>query len=562
MIVKMDESLARSEVSVGLKAMNLAKVKEAGIDVPFTIIVPSEDISNLLSKCGIRHKVFMLSRALLDKEIQDKVRELERDLRSSILSLTIPEELVSEILDSISGNIGKISVARPSPYAPELRDGDLKGRMSVWYDEPTRRGIIRSIQQVISGVFSLRSMARLLDLGIYPEDMDLAIIFQKAIFPRSSGLAICCPARRKNEILVESTWGIMDSVPKDRFRISIDLMDIVESELSEKKVKLIPSTQGLREVEVPHDLWMEPSLRGDEAKNIARISSELSLTLGTPTLMEWIIQEGSNSLFVIQAHRESERPPIKTIEKKVLRLLEEKVGYGEISKKPEVREKSIENLIEVPQIGPIASKILVKLEEMVRVENVDGYLVNVENLREDLLEEDKIYLVLVPPDWKGQVNITGEGDRMKVLVEIPDLNRVRERALQLYSLFPSHGLVIYLRNAGSVLLSESLSEFFEGALLDIGNIFEFGGEDAVKASITLSSSYFDYVIADLTGIGIKADIIEGLIDGGAEGFCIDERRVSRLLGEVSRAEMRYLLRKIRELSYYLRTLHKGSEEGD
>ncbi len=562
MIVKMDESLARSEVSVGLKAMNLAKVKEAGIDVPFTIIVPSEDISNLLSKCGIRHKVFMLSRALLDKEIQDKVRELERDLRSSILSLTIPEELVSEILDSISGNIGKISVARPSPYAPELRDGDLKGRMSVWYDEPTRRGIIRSIQRVISGVFSLRSMARLLDLGIYPEDMDLAIIFQKAIFPRSSGLAICCPARRKNEILVESTWGIMDSVPKDRFRISIDLMDIVESELSEKKVKLIPSTQGLREVEVPHDLWMEPSLRGDEAKNIARISSELSLTLGTPTLMEWIIQEGSNSLFVIQAHRESERPPIKTVEKKVLRLLEEKVGYGEISKKPEVREKSIENLIEVPQIGPIASKILVKLEEMVRVENVDGYLVNVENLREDLLEEDKIYLVLVPPDWKGQVNITGEGDRMKVLVEIPDLKRVRERALQLYSLFPSHGLVIYLRNAGSVLLSESLSEFFEGALLDIGNIFEFGGEDAVKASITLSSSYFDYVIADLTGIGIKADIIEGLIDGGAEGFCIDERRVSRLLGEVSRAEMRYLLRKIRELSYYLRTLHKGSEEGD
>ncbi len=560
MIVKMNESLARSEVNVGLKARNLARVKEAGINVPFTIIIPSEDISDLLSKYGIRHKVFMLSRALLDEEVPDKVRELEKDLKSSILSLIIPEELVNEILDSISGNIGRISVARPSPYAPELRDGDLKGRMSVWYDEPTRKGIIRSIQRVISGVFSLRSMARLLDLGIYPEDIDLAIIFQKAIFPRSSGLAICCPARRKNEILVESTWGIMDSTPRDRFRISIDLVDIVESELSEKKTKLVPSTQGLREIEVPHDLWMEPSLKGEEAKNIARISSELSLTLGTPTLMEWIIQEGSNSLFVIQAHRESERPPIKTIEKKVLRLLEEKVGYEEISKRPEVKEKSIENVVGVPQIGPIASKIFVRLEEMARIENVDGYLINIDKLREDLLEDNKIYLVLVPPEWKGQVNITGERARLKILIDIPDLRGARERALQLYSLFPSHGLVIYLRDAGSVLLSESLSEFFEGAVLDIGNILEFGGEDAVKASITFSSSYFDYVIADLADIGIKADIIERLIDGGADGFCIDEGRVSRLLSEVSRAEMRYLLRKVRELDYYLRTLQEGSEE--
>ncbi len=554
MIIGIDDPLARFEINVGFKAMNLSKVKEAEVSIPFTIIIPSEDISDFLLEYGIRHKVFRLSRALLDEEDLNKVLELERDLRSSILSLSVPEELVSEVLDSIAGNIGKIVIARPSPYASELRDGDLKGRMSVWYDEPTREGIMRSVQQVISRAFSLRSMARLLDLGIYPEDMNLAIMLQEVIFPRSSGLAICCPARRKNEILVESTWGAMDSMPKDKFRISIDLMDIVESELSEKKVKLAPSPQGPREVEVPRDLWVEPSLRGEEARSIAEISSNLSLILGTPTLMEWIIQEGSNSFFVIQAHRESERPPTKVIEKRVMKMLEEMSSYRELPEKLEAHKEIAESAMEIPKIRPIASKIFVKLKKMHEIESVDGYLLDIDNLKEELMEEDKTYLALVHPNWEEKISVSGKKGELKILLEINDLNNARENVLQLYSLFPSFDLLVYLKDASSVLLSESLSEFFDGAVLDIGRISEFGGRNAIKASLSFSSNYFDYIIADLTNAKIQVDLIENLIDGRIDGFCVDEERLSELLDEVSKAEMRYLLRKVRDLDRYFRTL--------
>ncbi len=549
MILSIGDPLARSEINVGLKATNLSRVKEAGVNIPFTVIIPSEDISDLLSKHGIRHKVFRLSRALLEENL-DRVLELERDLRASISSLDIPEELVNDILSSIAGNVGEIIIARPSPYAPELRDGDLKGRMSIWYDEPTRKGIIRSMQRVISGAFSLRSMARLLDLGIYPEDMDLAVMFQEVILPRSSGLAICCPARRKNEILVESTWGAMDSTPKDKFRISVDLMDIVESELSEKKVKLVPSPQGPKEVEVPHDLWMEPSLRGEEAKNIAKISSDISLILGTPTLMEWIIQEKSNSFFVIQAHRESERPPIKVIEKKVIKLLEERSKYRESPKKSEIREEIVENIVKIPNIRPVASKIFVKLKDMHRIENVDGYLIDIDNLREELVEEDRTYLILIHPNWEGEVYISDKKGELKILVEISDLDSIKENILRLYSIFPSSDLLAYLRDAGSVLLSESLSELFDGVVLDVGRIYELGGNSAVKASLSLLYNYFDYIITDLTNAKIQIDLVENLIDGGSDGFCVEEERLNEFLNVVSRAEMRYILRKVRDLDYY------------
>ncbi|MDK2383419.1 MAG: PEP/pyruvate-binding domain-containing protein, partial [Candidatus Korarchaeota archaeon] len=390
MLISLDDVPKHTEMEVGLKAWNLSKVKGTGVRVPFTVIIPSDVISQLMSESGIRHDIFKLSRIVMDSNSPEKAFELEKEVRSKINSLSIPEDLLDGIMDSIAGNVEKMIVARPSPYASELVDGDLKGRMGVWYDEPTKKGIVRSIQRVLGDSFSLKAIARMMDLGVYPEDLDLAIMIQKVIFPRSSGIAICCPARRRNEILVESTWGSMNGVPKDRFRISMDLMEVVESELSEKKVKLVPSPQGIREVEVPHHLWMEPSVKGGEIEVIARTSADLSLILGTPTLMEWVIQEGTDVLFVIQAHKEPERPPVKPLERKVINWLEERREVREIKEERSKEVKKAEPLtrpgkvapreVEISPVALVASKIYVRYPAELPRGLVDGWIVEVDEL--------------------------------------------------------------------------------------------------------------------------------------------------------------------------------------
>ncbi len=544
MLISLDEVPKHTEMEVGLKAWNLSKVKATGARVPFTVIIPSDVISQLMSESGIRHDVFKLSRAILDSESPERAFELEREIRSKINSLSIPEELLDGIMDSIAGNVEKMIVARPSPYASELVDGDLKGRMGVWYDEPTKKGIVRSIQRVLGGSFSMRAIARMMDLGVYPEDLDLAVMIQRVIFPRSSGVAICCPARRRNEVLIESTWGAMNGVPKDRFRIGMDLMEIVESELSEKKVKLVPSPQGVREVEVPHHLWMEPSVKGDEIEEIVRTSSDLSLILGTPTLVEWIIQEGTDSLFVIQAHKEPERPPIKPLERKVMDWLEERKETKELREekvKKELREVEIAKPVKgvaLPSMAFAASKIYVRSPVELPEGLVDGRIVELTELGEQGRGERLVFL-------RDPTKI-GDLGEVKVVVEADSSKEAKEKLFSIAASSPNSEFLIYLGKAELVLASGELSDIYDGAVLPV----DLEGFDAALSM----ASRFDHLMVDLKEEVPPIDLIREALSAGVEGFLLGTESMEGQMVAIHRAEMRYLLEKLRSLERLLSDL--------
>jgi len=548
-IIRLEDVPKHSESDVGFKAWNLSKIFLSEVGVPFTVVIPSYEIGELLSTKGIRHKIFRLARRIQESEDLEELEREMKTLRSEISSLRIPDELVSDIMKFITGKVENVIVSRPSPYAAGLADGDLKGRTSVWYDEPTKRGVSRSIQNVIQGTFSLRTLARLLDLGVYPEDLELAIMIQKAIFPRSSGVAIYCPARRKNEILIESSWGTFrEDSPKDRFRVNVETMENIESELSEKKTRIVPSSQGVREEEVPHHLWMEPSLTKEEVRRIAEISHELSLIFGTPTVVEWIVQEGTNEIFVIQAYKEPERPPVKTLERRVLEFLRR-------DRKPVIKPAAVETMeketieIKPPELGRIglltASKIYASLETPIRLDRIDGYLLPLRSLKE--LERDKEYLLMLQAAEEADLEAVGElPANCSLVVKVEGFEEVESITRSLSSKFPYTDLIVYLDNPRSILLSERLSDIFDGAILGIRRLQE---EDSsmISTSIELVSKYFEWFLADLTGANISLDLIEYLVQRGVDGFCFEIRGLDNAIDVVRRAELRVLLKSIRTL---------------
>ena len=390
----------------------------------------------------------------------------------------------------------------------------------------------------------MRAIARMMDLGVYPEDLDLAVMIQRVIFPRSSGIAICCPARRRNEVLIESTWGAMNGVPKDRFRIGMDLMEIVESELSEKKVKLVPSPQGVREVEVPHHLWMEPSVKGNEIEGIVRTSSDLSLILGTPTLVEWIIQEGTDSLFVIQAHKEPERPPIKPLERKVMGWLEERKETKELREekvKRELREVEIAKPVKgvaLPSMAFAASKIYVRSTVELPEGLVDGRIVELTELGEQGHGERLVFL-------RDPTKI-GDLGEVKVVVEADSSKEAKEKLFSIAASSPDSEFLIYLGKAELVLASGELSDIYDGAVLPV----DLEGFDAALSM----ASRFNHLMVDLKEEVPPVDLIRGALSAGVEGFLLGTESMEGQMVAIHRAEMRYLLEKLRSLERLLSDL--------
>ncbi len=330
------------EEDVGFKAKNLYRVIESGIRVPPGLVVTTSQFNRWLQREGLRHEIFRLARYLREDEANlAKVKEwLDRVFRKA-QSMEVPDELIEGILEKLDDLSAKFIVVRPSPYAMGLKDGDLEGRTRVWFDRANKEGIKRALTNLWLEAFSLRLIARLIDLGIPPEDISIAAIIQKVIYPLSSGIAVCCPSRRAGEVLIESTWGLMaaDSA-KDRFKVLVEDMRVVESEVEEKRFRAVPTPQGIKREEVPQNLWVNSSL--DEAKiiEITRTSVNLSKVFGTPTRVEWIVQDGTSDLYVIQAHKEPERPPVRAVEKRVLEFLSQPVQR--LSREVEVNKEKAE----------------------------------------------------------------------------------------------------------------------------------------------------------------------------------------------------------------------------
>lgn len=531
-----------SESIGGSKAWNLAKAISAGARVPKTLVVPSTEISEILMNSGIRHEVFELSRSLVSGDMNEDLLRKERSLKSMISSLEFPEGLISELVKRVNAEEYGLVIVRPSPFYPEISEGDLKGRMRVWYCRPDERELREALSKVLSESFNLRSIARLLDLGVHPEDLDLALIVQEAVIPRSSGMAVCYPAGR-SEILIKSTWGSANDVPMDKFRIGIELGELIESEITEKKNKLLPTHLGLKEVEVESDLWIMPSLSKEEVREIANVSLDLSVIFGTPTTVEWMLQEGTNLLYVIQAYRESGRPKMKSLERKVIDLMERGIPEKPVARssvETTVRDVAIAQEASFPEELPLlASRVY--LSGLSGLPYFDGSILRQEALKETPKVSGKIMLLIEEGEHLDEEALRNCG---KIIVKSKDVTKAGEIAERIRSLAPATELFIYSEDLGSLILNKRISDLFEGVLLPVVAIY--GADDtSLEQFLNIIRRRFRSFGVDLQEEIPDIDLISSLIKMGVDYFVFSRDLALKQARIVSRAERRILLDSIR-----------------
>ena len=528
MILSLRDVPLRSEEEVGSKAWNLAKVLSEGLKVPETFLIPSTEVSKILME-GLRHEIFELSRSLISEDWK-YLLEMERELKSSLSSVQIPEELIEELMRAIDGRIRDLAIIRPSSFSQGISEGDLKGRMPVWYFKPERKEVLRAIQKVLSESFNLRTLARIYDLGSYPEDLSLALMIQEAIVPRSSGVAVCCPARR-NEIVIRSTWGSFDDRPSDKFRVGIDLREIIESEINEKKTKLLPTDKGPREFDVETDLWLMPSISKEEVMRIANISLDLSPIFGTPNVMEWIIQEGTNEIFIIQAYRESDKPKIKSLEKKLIDMIQSRAVEVVVER----RKQQIPQVIKEMEFPPIGSRVYLFGPSMIF--GFDGFVLTQEHIMRGV--DCSNMMLLIDESEELREEVLERCKIQSVILRPSNVASAIEVAKRIIASNPGMKLILYLKDPGAIFFP-GISEVFTGVVVPIDII-----DDKIFGKfLRILKDDFKSIMIDLGESLPSVDLLSSLIKLGVD-FILGEKapHQARLIW---RAEARVFLEYVRE----------------
>jgi pyruvate,water dikinase len=300
---------------VGGKGANLGELLSQGIRVPPGFVLTSKAYRYFLDYNNLREKIISIL-----KEEKDSATASSR-IKQLILSAEIPpdlEEITLNAYEELVKQVGKeiLVAVRSSATAEDIESASFAGQQDT-YLNVERSQLFEKIKLVWASLFNERAIEYRKSKGIDPSKMEMAVVIQKMVNSRSSGVMFTLnPANGdRNFIVIESSWGLGEAVvggmvTPDEVVISKHDLKIVDRRISKKNLKIIydPHLKANREVEIQGKESESPSITDEEAIELAKLALKIEKHYEVPMDIEWAIDGDltfPDNVFIVQARPET-----------------------------------------------------------------------------------------------------------------------------------------------------------------------------------------------------------------------------------------------------------------
>ncbi|NBB84189.1 MAG: hypothetical protein GVY28_12395 [Alphaproteobacteria bacterium] len=246
---------------VGGKAINLARLANAGFNVPDGFVVTTAGF------CACR--------------------EAGR----------VSEALAAEIAERYRA-IGSPPVAvRSSATAEDLADASMAGQYETYLNVRGEQQVIDAVQRCWASLDTERTRSYLAEHEIPLEHVAMAVVVQKLIAADTAGVLFTVNPRSGDEqqMLIEANWGLGDTVVSgeaqpDTLALARADGQVVESNIADKRLMLRPGAQANESV--PEADRQRPCLNSHDVHALWRLGMEIHDHFGRPQDVEWAIADG------------------------------------------------------------------------------------------------------------------------------------------------------------------------------------------------------------------------------------------------------------------------------
>ena len=306
-------------MALGGKGANLNKLVKLGVPVPPGFVVTSWAFDYFMESNGLKDKVISTIRELVREGRPEEYEEASKAIKSLLLNAEVPKDLVDEIAKAYAelsrrANLSAVPVAvRSSATAEDLRTASFAGQQDTYLNVVGVEEVIRRVKDVWASTYSARALAYRDEHGIPHERSSMAVVVQKLVNARSAGVmfTINPVTGSEDEVVIESSWGLGEAVVSgevtpDRWIVNKSDLSIKDKYISRKTLMVVRDSAGLtKEVEVPQDLAVKPSLSDEEVVKLARIGIELEKVYGYPLDIEWTLDADTGEVYVVQVRPET-----------------------------------------------------------------------------------------------------------------------------------------------------------------------------------------------------------------------------------------------------------------
>jgi pyruvate,water dikinase len=355
-IVWLGEEAASDTRLVGGKAAGLNAMMKAGIPVPPGFVVTTEAYRQFVLETGIAGYIRYVLEEVVVSGKPSEYEKASELIRSKFARTPMPHRIAGEIeeayrrLAKLSGVEEPLVAVRSSATVEDLPDASFAGQQETYLNIRGASSVVEMVKRAWSSLWTARALSYRDSLNVDHEAALMAVVVQKMVNSRSSGVAFTIHpvTGEEDKVVVEAIWGLGEyivggKVTPDRFVLSKSNLEILEKRVSEKRRALFydPRSSSNVEVEIPateedikrlsmkypeiaelivkHGIRVDrQALSDEEVKAIARLALNVESHFGKPMDVEWAIDAdipSPNNIFLVQARPETVWSRRKAVEK-------------------------------------------------------------------------------------------------------------------------------------------------------------------------------------------------------------------------------------------------------
>lgn len=344
----------------GGKAANLARLIQLDLPAPNAIVLITEAWHYFTGASGIRPALDnILMRFKQDPEDADNTaRQVSALVRDAEMPPGLAGEIDAVYQDLSEGGARSLAIRSSGSYE-DSPEASFSGMLSTVLGVRSLESVYEAVKKCWASGFNARSLRYLSRMGLDPQGMAVAIIFQQMVKAASSGVVFTVdPATGDPETAVlEAAYGygpgvVSGEVTPDLYRIKKKTLEIAHRDFRPQEHYYV--ADGSRR-EVEPEKRETTKLTDDEVRSLVSFAVRTEKELGSPQDIEWC--RGPEGLVLLQTR------PVTGLERLSLRQkvytrpeivmvrgigVSPRVGWGEVitfdpekGEIPSVREKVV-----------------------------------------------------------------------------------------------------------------------------------------------------------------------------------------------------------------------------
>ena len=312
---------------VGGKAVNLSRLARAGFPVP-----PGFAVTTAAFRLSVEHltvdstsgdRVTIPARvAALDPADADAVAAACVQLRAAVESAPLPAEVVEAVTTAYAalcdecGDDSLPVAVRSSATSEDSAEASFAGLQDTYLWVRGAESVLEHVRRCWASLYSVESVTYRLRLGIPEHDLGMAVVIQRMVGARSSGVMFTRSplSGDKSVVAIDASWGlgsavVSGDVTPDSFVVSKVTGDVKRNVATKTRWhRPDPSGYGVVETDVPAELQDRPSISDDEIAELVAIARKVEAHYGSPQDIEWAVAENApadENVFLLQSRPET-----------------------------------------------------------------------------------------------------------------------------------------------------------------------------------------------------------------------------------------------------------------